>query len=99
VAYLGPGVGDRAHDLAADHVGRVEQPDGADRVVGVRHPEPHAGLLQRRRDDEHLGAGKVVVRQGVAHGRRVDGVRGEDEELHGRFATHEEPARVVLPLD
>src|SRR4051812_3201199 len=57
-----------------------------DRLVGVRDPERHLGLVGGGGDDEHLGALDVVAHHG-AEEIGVDGLGRQDEQLHVEAAT------------
>ena len=57
-----------------------------DRVVGVRDPERDLRAVAGGGDDEHLGALDLIAER-RAQGAGVDGLRGDDEQLHAGCAT------------
>ena len=57
-----------------------------DRLVGVGDPERDLGAVAGGGDDEHLGALDLVA-EGGAQGVGVDGLGGDDEQLHAGWAS------------
>ena len=66
-----------------------------DRLVGVRDPEGERRRVAGGGDDEHLGALDLLAQRGAQH-VGVDGLGGDDEQLHAGCATPA-PGRQTAP--